>query len=104
MPDSIDFCVVDTSFISLTKLLPQLAPLFVDNDIRIVCLVKPQFEVKREQIGAGGIVSEEALQIKAVQKIIDFSGELGLLSHGFVPSPIKGSKGNQEYLLYLRGR
>lgn len=103
VPDPIDFCVIDTSFISLTKLLPPLPVLFVDNEIRIVCLVKPQFELKRDQIGAGGIVSEEVLRLTAVQKIIDFSRKLGLASLGFVPSPIRGTKGNQEYLLYLRG-
>ena len=103
VPDPIDFCVIDTSFISLTKLLPPLPALFGKNEIRIVCLVKPQFELERDKIGAGGIVSEEDLRIEAVEKIIDFSRKLGLTSQGFVASTIKGSKGNQEYLLYLKG-
>lgn len=103
VPDPVDFCVIDTSFISLTKLLPPLLLLFDENEIRIVCLIKPQFELAREQIGAGGIVSDEDLRIEAVEKIINFSRELGLASQGVVPSSIKGNKGNQEYLLYLRG-
>ncbi len=103
VPDPIDFCVIDTSFISLTRLLPPLPALFAENEIRIVCLVKPQFELEREQIGAGGIVSDEALRLEAVEKIINFSKELGLSSQGVVASSIKGSKGNQEYLLYLTG-
>ena len=103
VPDPIDFCVIDTSFISLIKLLSPLLPLFVENEIRILCLVKPQFELAREKIGPGGIVSEENLRVEAVEKIISFSQELGLTSQGFVASSIKGSKGNQEYLLYLRG-
>ena len=103
VPDPIDFCVIDVSFISLTKLLPPLRVLFGSKKIRIVCLVKPQFELEREQIGTGGIVGDESLRIKAVERIIDFSREYGLASQGFVASSIKGSKGNQEYLLYLRG-
>ena len=101
--DPIDFCVIDTSFISLTKLLSPLLPLFVENEVRIVCLVKPQFELAREKIDPGGIVSEESSRIEAVEKIIDFGQKLGLASQGFVASSIKGSKGNQEYLLYLKG-
>ena len=101
--EPIDLCVIDVSFISLTKLLPPLCGLLGSREIRIVCLVKPQFELARSQIGAGGIVDEETLQIKAVEKIIDFSRKFGLASRGFVASSIKGSKGNQEYLLYLRG-
>ena len=103
VPDPIDFCVIDVSFISLTKLLSPLPELFGSKEIKIVCLVKPQFELERAQIGSGGIVREEALRIKAVEKIIDFSRAFGLVSRGFVASSIKGSKGNQEYLLYLRG-
>ena len=103
VPDPVDLCVIDASFISLAKLLPPLPPLFGENKIRIVCLIKPQFELAREQIGAGGIVSDEDLRIEAVEKIIRFSRELGLASQGVVPSSIKGSKGNQEYLLYLKG-
>ncbi len=85
------------------KILRPLPALFAENEIRIVCLVKPQFELEREQIGAGGIVSDEALRLEAVEKIINFSRALGLSSQGVVASSIKGSKGNQEYLLYLRG-
>lgn len=103
VPEPIDFCVIDVSFISLTKLLPPLHVLFGSKKIRIVCLVKPQFELERALIGPGGIVSEETLRIKAVEKIIDFSSASGLASQGFVASSIRGSKGNQEYLLYLRG-
>jgi 23S rRNA (cytidine1920-2'-O)/16S rRNA (cytidine1409-2'-O)-methyltransferase len=101
VPEPIDFCVIDVSFISLTRLLPVLRVFFGSKKIRIVCLVKPQFELERDQIGSGGVVREEALQIKAVEKIIGFSKELDLTSQGFVASTIKGSKGNQEYLLHL---
>jgi 23S rRNA (cytidine1920-2'-O)/16S rRNA (cytidine1409-2'-O)-methyltransferase len=103
VPEPIDFCVIDAAFISLTKLLPPLRALFDNKKIRILCLVKPQFELERAEVGSGGIVIDETLQIKAVEKVILLSREHGLASQGFVASSIKGSKGNQEYLLYLKG-
>lgn len=103
IPEAVDFCVFDTSFISLTKLLPAVVPLFASRAIRMLCLVKPQFELARSQIGAGGIVGKESLRVSAVKKIIEFCSGYGLVSRGFTESPIKGSKGNQEYLLYLTG-
>jgi len=103
IPDPLDFCVIDAAFISLTRLLPPLNGLFGNRRIRILCLVKPQFELERTEIGSGGIVSEEALRLKAVEKITNFGSELGLTSQGYVPAAIRGSKGNQEYLLYLKG-
>lgn len=101
--EAVDFCVFDTSFISLTKLLPPVLPLFGKNKIRILCLVKPQFELDRSALGSGGIVSDESLRIQAVEKVVNFSSNLGLVNHGFSESAIKGAKGNQEYLLYLTG-
>ncbi len=103
IPEAIDFCVFDTSFISLTKVLPPVMPLFERKQIRILCLVKPQFELERAQIGVGGIVTEESLRISAVEKIIEFCAGYELVSRGFVESAIRGAKGNQEYLLYLTG-
>lgn len=99
--EAVDFCVFDTSFISLTTVLPPVLPLFGNNKIRILCLVKPQFELDRSSIGSGGIVGDESLRISAVEKIVNFSSDLGLVHRGFVESTIKGAKGNQEYLLYL---
>lgn len=103
IPEVIDFCVFDTSFISLTKVLPPVIPLFNRKQIRILCLVKPQFELERSQIEAGGIVTEESLRLRAVEKIIEFCRSYELVSRGFTESAIKGTKGNQEYLLYLAG-
>ena len=103
IPEAVDFCVFDTSFISLAKVVPPVIPLFATKAIRILCLVKPQFELARSQIGAGGIVTDELLRISAVENIIEFCSSFGLVSRGFTESPIKGTKGNQEYLLYLTG-
>lgn len=102
--ETVDFCVFDTSFISLTKVIPPVIELFESREIRILCLVKPQFELPRSDIGAGGIVADESLRIRAVEKIIKFCEGFGVTSRGFIESPVRGTKGNQEYLLYLKGR
>ena len=97
----IDFGVIDVSFISLTRIIPPLLTLFVSNKVRIMALVKPQFELPRHKIGSGGIVEDEKNRIEAVDKIINFAEEHGLRSRGYAESTIRGTKGNQEYVLYL---
>lgn len=98
--NDIQLGVIDVSFISLTKLLAPLVQLF-DNSIQILALIKPQFELPRNDIGPGGVVSNPKLHLKAIEKIEDFAQSYGLLSHGTVMSPIKGPKGNTEFLIYL---
>jgi len=98
----LDLAVLDTSFISLTKLIPPLLPLF-GTDVRIVALVKPQFELHSSQVDRGGIVRDGQAQQTAVAAIRDFGTSLGLSCQGIIASPITGAKGNQEYLLYLLG-
>lgn len=103
IPESVDLCVIDTSFISLTKLIPPVIPLFGNKGAKILALVKPQFELNRNLLGSGGIVTDESLRLRAVEDIVTFCQDYGLKSEGFTESPIRGSKGNQEYLLYLSG-
>lgn len=97
---SIDLAVLDISFISLTSVLPCLPPLF-GGQVRIVALIKPQFELAREDIGAGGVVVDAQLHIKAQNKILDFCQSLSLRSLGIIPSPLLGPKGNKEFLIYI---
>ena len=69
----------------------------------MVCLIKPQFELKKEQIGKGGIVREPELHEEAVDKIRSFVGdELGKSWHGLTQSPISGTDGNIEFLAWLK--
>jgi 23S rRNA (cytidine1920-2'-O)/16S rRNA (cytidine1409-2'-O)-methyltransferase len=100
--EAVDVIVIDVSFISLTKILPAaFAVLKPGGDL--VCLIKPQFELRREQIGKGGIVREAALREEAVAKIRDFAaGELAKDWRGLVESPISGADGNVEFLAWLR--
>ena len=93
--------VCDASFISLTLILPPSLELLEPGGWLAV-LVKPQFEVGREKVGKGGVVRDPALRAEAVDKIAAFLKERGLTLLGSVPSPVKGPKGNQEYILGAR--
>lgn len=99
----IDIAVIDASFISLTKLLPPLVPLFKD-EVTIIALIKPQFELLKSEIAKGGVVRENYLHQKAIDKIVNFSKELGLNSMGVVSSPILGPKGNKEFLVHISSK
>lgn len=99
--DPIDLAVTDVSFISLTKILP---PMFaaLKPDGKILCLIKPQFELERHEISKGGIVRDPELHQKAVDKIQNFVTQtLGYQWHGYTDSPITGTDGNKEYLALL---
>ena len=98
--DSIDFAVIDASFISLKLLIPPLLPLFRE-EISILALIKPQFEVGRGKVGKGGVVRDPALHQEVIEDIAIFSKTLGLVSRGVTPSPILGPKGNKEFLTHL---
>lgn len=99
--EQVDLCVIDTSFISLTLIIPPILQFFGTNAVKILALVKPQFELPRENVDSGGIVEDEESRIEAVEKIIAFAGEQGLRSNGYIESPVRGAKGNREYLLYV---
>jgi 23S rRNA (cytidine1920-2'-O)/16S rRNA (cytidine1409-2'-O)-methyltransferase len=98
IPEPIDLAVIDVSFISLTLVLPSVAPLLRDR-ARLIALVKPQFEVGKGQVDPGGIVRDEAQRRAATQKVIAFAADLGLEATGVFDSPVKGRKGNQEILV-----
>ena len=96
----IDLAVMDVSFISLTTLLPVVTKLFAQN-VAIIALIKPQFELARDEVGPKGVVSESFLHNKAIEKIESSVKQFGLISRGTVPSPILGPKGNREFLIYI---
>ena len=93
--------VADLSFISLTLVLPALAPL-LGADGNLVCLVKPQFEVGPAKLGKGGIVRDAGAREEAVARVVTAASVCGLAKQGRMPSPIEGSEGNREYLLWLK--
>ncbi|ADP79785.1 TlyA family RNA methyltransferase [Pseudofrankia inefficax] len=97
----VDLVVGDLSFISLRLVLPALVACAADG-ADLVLLVKPQFEVGRERLGAGGVVRDVALHAVAVEDVARAAAELGLGVRGIVASPLPGPAGNVEYLLWLR--
>lgn len=92
-----DLIVMDVSFISVTKILPALVPLLKDAGV-IIVLIKPQFEVGKTEVGASGIVREEAKHKRVVAEINSFAETCGLKNTGVIDSPILGAKGNKEFL------
>jgi 23S rRNA (cytidine1920-2'-O)/16S rRNA (cytidine1409-2'-O)-methyltransferase len=97
--------VIDVSFISATQVVPAVIAAGFPEDSaersgrQIIVLVKPQFEVGREQVGKGGIVRDEAAQLAAVEKVRQLLGKQGCVLTDVVDSPIRGAKGNREFLL-----
>lgn len=98
--DTIQLAVMDVSFISLTTILPPISRLFTDK-ITILALIKPQFELPREDIGPRGVVDSPALHQKAIDKIETFVHQSGMTSWGTVPSPLLGPNGNREFLIHI---
>jgi len=93
--------VIDVSFISLTKILPSAFGV-LDAGGSVICLIKPQFELARADIGKGGIVRDPALHQRAVEKIRHFvTVDCGHQWRGLIESPITGTDGNHEFLAWL---
>jgi len=103
IPEPPGICVIDVSFISLTLILPPAAALLSNGGV-IISLIKPQFELRREDVARGGVVRDAALHAKAVEKIRAFvAGTLpGLVWSGVIESPILGGEGNKEFLACVR--
>jgi 23S rRNA (cytidine1920-2'-O)/16S rRNA (cytidine1409-2'-O)-methyltransferase len=99
-PEHFGLAVCDASFISATLLIPAMVPLLAENG-QMVILVKPQFEVGREQVGKGGIVRDPELHRAACDRVTAAVDALGF-SASIMESPILGAEGNREFLLYGR--
>lgn len=97
----VDFISIDVSFISLKLIFPVAAKLLAD-DGSLVCLVKPQFEAGRSQVGKKGIVRDASVHKEVIKNVIGYGKDNGLYSHGLTYSPVTGTKGNIEYLLYMK--
>ncbi|MEW6602706.1 MAG: SAM-dependent methyltransferase, partial [Nitrospirota bacterium] len=99
--DEIDIVVIDVSFISLLKVIPNMLGFLKPSGV-IIALVKPQFEAGRKDIGKGGVVRNEEKRQEIVENVKGEVVKMGLEILGLTQSPIKGPKGNVEYLLYMR--
>ena len=101
VPERIDLCVIDVSFISLTLILSNAFDLITPNGV-ILALIKPQFELQAADVAHGGIVRDPALHEKAQNKIRDFVVNAGHNVTGMVRSGITGADGNQEFFICAR--
>ncbi len=101
--DVLDFAACDVSFISLTKILEPAWQL-LKPEAFMVCLIKPQFEAGREQVGKKGVVRDEAVHREVILRILAFAESVGFDVKGLDFSPIKGPEGNIEYLVFLQKR
>ena len=113
LPEHVSLVTVDLSFISVTKVLPRLKEALLGKaaslgdhrpaqEVDLVLLVKPQFEVGKGEVGKGGVVRDPAKRRSALSTIEESARALGFCVVGSIPSPITGAKGNQEFLLYLK--
>lgn len=101
VPELVEFASVDVSFISLTLVLPVIAR-FTNDQAEVICLVKPQFEAGKRNVGKKGVVRDPAIHLEVCQKIYHFCEQLGFYITGATYSPIKGPEGNIEFLFYLK--
>ena len=96
----LDFASIDVAFISLTKVLPVAYELLKDEG-EIAALIKPQFEAGKDKVGKKGVVRDPVVHLEVIQRIVEFSQELGFAVRGLTFSPVKGPEGNIEYLVWL---
>ena len=96
----IDLAVIDVSFISLTKVLPVVYGLLAGR-AEVIALIKPQFEARREEVPRGGVIADQAVRDRTIEKIKKAAVETGFRLGGLTRSPVEGADGNVEYLIRL---
>ena len=101
LDDVIEFSSIDVAFISLRKVLEPVKGVLAP-DGEVVCLIKPQFEAGREQVGKKGVVRDKKIHMQVVEEIIEYVGSLEFSVLRLAFSPIKGPEGNIEYLLHIK--
>ena len=101
LPETVGLIVADVSFISVKKILPG-AVQCAKSSAEFLILIKPQFELEREEVGKGGIVRESGLHQKAIESVRGAAQSLGLDCLQVAPSKLMGATGNQEYFLHAR--
>ncbi len=99
--EEVDLILIDTSFISIEKFLSYLLG-FLKRGGEILALIKPQFEVGKGEVGKGGVVRDDALHQKVIDRISGFCCSLGLRVLGVIESPLLGPKGNKEFFICLK--
>lgn len=98
LPQNVDLVTLDLSFISVLLVMPAVLKVMKERST-LVTLVKPQFEARRSQVGSGGIVRDPEVHKEVLERIIDGVESFGFKSMGWIESPLKGAKGNTEFLV-----
>ena len=101
IPEPIELAVMDVSFISIKLVLPAVKALLKEN-ADLVCLIKPQFEAGREDVGKKGVVRDSEVHARVIRDILSFAPQIGLSAVGLDYSPIRGPEGNIEYICHLK--
>lgn len=101
IPELLELAVMDVSFISIKLILPAVKAL-IKPGADIICLIKPQFEAGREEVGKKGVVRDKAVHLEVINNILAFAPTIGLSPVGLDFSPVKGPEGNIEYLCHLK--
>lgn len=101
LPEAVSLVVIDVSFISLRKILPAVRG-WLGEEADVVALVKPQFEAGREQVGKGGIVRDPEVHRRVMHDILGWCHDNGFMAKDLIRSPIEGSAGNVEFLVWLQ--
>ena len=101
VPELLDFASIDVSFISLSHIFPVLKTLLKDNG-KAVCLIKPQFEAGKENVGKKGVVRDRNVHISVIEHTVSLARDNGYTLLGLDFSPVKGPEGNIEYLMFIK--
>ena len=101
IPEDLDLAVMDVSFISIRLVLPAVKELLKPG-ADYICLIKPQFEAGREEVGKKGVVRDPSVHLEVIEGILSFAASIGFSVMGLDFSPIKGPEGNIEYICHLK--
>lgn len=99
--ESVDMVTADVAFISLKRIIPVLPGILKENG-EAVCLIKPQFEVRRREVGPKGVVKDPALHQRVIDEISSEAEKNGFEVKGIAESSLKGPQGNKEFFIYLK--
>ena len=101
VPEPIDIVTIDVSFISLRIVVPAVLK-FMKAGSSILSLIKPQFEVGKGHVGKGGLVKDSSLHDQVISDLSGYFSQLNLAVESIIPSPIRGARGNREFLVCLK--
>ena len=96
----VDLVTLDLSFISVLKVMDTVTTLLKPNG-KLIVLIKPQFEARRNQVGKKGVIKDDAVHKEVIEQVTSGITDLGFILHGFIDSPITGATGNKEFLAYF---